>query len=720
MSSNNQTLNSHSEEGSLKAPSQFVHLHCHSEYSLLDGASRLKDLAARAAELRMPALALTDHGSMYGAVDFYKACKDVGVKPIIGCEVYVAPRSRHDKSPGLDAANHHLLLLAKDDEGYRNLIKLVSIGWLEGFYYKPRIDKELLAQHSKGLVVASACLAGEIPELLLQGNIDQAAEVASFYRDLFGKDFYLELHDHSLPEERKVLPGLIELSKRLSIPMIAANDSHYTRLEDAGAHDVLLCIQTGKTVNDPARLRFSTQEFYFKSAGEMADLFGEIPGALSNTLEIAEKCNFSMDMESIHLPQYDTPGGMPHEEYLSRLCLDGLAKRYNPVTPEVRQRLDYELSVIVQMGFPSYFLIVWDFIKYAREQGIAVGPGRGSAAGSIVAYSLGITDIDPLRYNLLFERMLNPERVDMPDIDTDFCYERRDEVIQYVTAKYGQDKVAQIITFGTMKARGAVRDVGRAMDIPYADVDRIAKMIPFGETLKTALEVSPDLKGYYDTNPAGRDLVDTAVALEGLSRHASTHAAGVVIASEPLSDYVPLQRLGESDVTTQYSMDALKKIGLLKMDFLGLRTLTVINNALDLITETSGESIDLSNLPLDDAAVYATISEGQCIGLFQMESAGMRNLCREIRPDCIDDIIALIALYRPGPLGSGTPLFAARKRGEQPVEYLHPMLEPILKETYGVIVYQEQVMQITNELAGFSLGQADLLRRAMAKKDLKV
>jgi DNA polymerase-3 subunit alpha len=704
----------------LRAPSQFVHLHCHSEYSLLDGASRLKDLAARAAELKMPALALTDHGSMYGAVDFYKACKDVGVKPIIGCEVYVAPRTRHDKSPGLDAANHHLLLLAKDDEGYRNLIKLVSVGWLEGFYYKPRIDKDLLSQHCKGLVAASACLAGEIPELLLQDNIDQAAEAAGFYHDLFSEDFYLELHDHNLAEERKVLPGLIELSRRLGIPMVAANDSHYTRLEDAGAHDILLCIQTGKTVNDPGRLRFGTQEFYFKSAGEMAALFGEIPGALSNTLEIAEKCNFNMDMKSIHLPQYNTPDGIPQKEYLRRLCLEGLEKRYNPVTSEVRQRLEYELSVISQMGFPSYFLIVWDFIKYAREQGIAVGPGRGSAGGSLVAYSLGITNIDPLRYNLLFERMLNPERVDMPDIDTDFCYERRDEVIQYVTEKYGQDRVAQIITFGTMKARAAVRDVGRAMDIPYADVDRIAKMIPFGETLKAALELSPELKDYYNTNPIGRDLIDAAIALEGLSRHASTHAAGVVIANEPLSDYAPLQRLGESDVTTQYSMDALKKIGLLKMDFLGLRTLTVINNALNLIAETSGKSVDLDNLPLDDAAVYATISEGQCIGLFQMESAGMRNLCREIRPDCIDDIIALIALYRPGPLGSGTPLFAARKRGEQAVEYLHPMLGPILKETYGVIVYQEQVMQIANELAGFSLGQADLLRRAMAKKNFQV
>ncbi|MDN5326473.1 MAG: polymerase subunit alpha [Moorella sp. (in: firmicutes)] len=701
----------------------FVHLHVHSEYSLLDGAGRIKDLVRAAGEMGMPALALTDHGVMYGAVEFYKAAREQGLKPIIGCEVYVAPRSRHDREPRRDDYQYHLVLLAADATGYRNLTALVSAAFLEGFYYKPRVDRELLSRHSQGLIALSACLAGEVPAHLLKNQEDAAYDAATWLREVFGpENFYLELQDHGLPEQRQLNRQLVDLATRLKIPLVATNDVHYVRQDQARAHDVLLCIQTGKTLDDPNRLRFPTAQFYLKSPAEMDNLFREVPSALANTLAIAERCQFDFTFGRLHLPAYQVPAGEDAASYLRRLSYEGLERRYPRDDGTARQRLEYELGVIEQMGYPGYFLIVWDMVNFARRRGIPVGPGRGSAAGSLVAYCLGITSIDPLRYNLLFERFLNPERVSMPDIDMDFCFERRDEVIQYVLEKYGRDHVAQIITFGTMAARAAVRDVGRVLGLPLNEVDRIAKMVPMelGITLERALATSPDLKESYEGKREVRELLDTARAIEGMPRHASTHAAGIVITREPLIHYLPLQKTGDA-VTTQYPMQAVEELGLLKMDLLGLRTLTVIGHAREAIRRNYGWELDLENLPLDDRPTYQLLTSGETSGIFQLESSGMRAILKELKPERFEDIIALVALYRPGPLGSGmVEDFIKRKHGVTPISYLHPALEPILKDTYGVILYQEQVMRIASELAGFTLGQADLLRRAMGKKKPEV
>lgn len=699
----------------------FVHLHNHTCYSLLDGACKIPELITRAREQGMKALAITDHGVMYGIIEFYKEAKKQGIKPIIGCEVYVAPRSYLDKAAGMDDGPSHLVLLAQDQEGYQNLIKLVSISWLEGFYYKPRVDKELLRKYSKGLIALSACLAGEIPTLLLQGKEEQARQTALEYEQIFGKDnFYLELQDHGLAEQRTAIAGLVRLSEATGIPMVATNDVHYLRRQDAPLQDIMLCIQTGKTVQERDRLRFETEEFYLKSEEEMRLLFGDYPAALTNTGEIAGRCQVDFTFGENHLPEYQVPPEYNEDTYLEDLCRKGLLKRYGDTVTEIHnRRLEFELQTIRKMGYSGYFLIVWDFINYAKEQGIFVGPGRGSAAGSLVSYSLGITDIDPLKYDLLFERFLNPERVSMPDIDIDFCYERRGEVIEYVVAKYGADRVAQIITFGTLAARAAIRDAGRAMGIPLVLVDKVAKLVPMeqGVTIKRAREVSPDLVKMARDDSSVNELLETAQALEGMPRHAGTHAAGVVISQKPLNHYLPLQRTADGLASTQFDKDTVEEIGLLKMDLLGLRTLTVINKAVGHITRSQGQSIDLSRIPLDDARTYNLLSEGDTIGVFQLESSGLRAILRDLKPQSFEDIIALVALYRPGPLGSGmVEDFIKRRHGEVEVSYLHPALEAVLKPTYGVIIYQEQVMRIASELAGFSLGEADLLRRAMGKK----
>lgn len=700
--------------------SDFIHLHVHTEYSLLDGASRINQLVETAAQLGMPALAITDHGVMYGVMDFYKEARKAGIKPVIGCEVYVAPRSRHDRQPQVDDRQHHLVLLAQNQEGYRNLVKLVSKGFLEGFYYKPRVDKELLAQHAGGLIALSACLAGEVPYFLLQGENEKAVKIAQEYQEIFGREnFFFELQDHGIQEQYRVNRELVALSARLSIPLVATNDVHYVNQDHAKVHDVLLCIQTGKTLQEEDRMRFPTDHFYLKTGDEMDKLFGEIPQALTNSLAIAERCNVEFKFGELHLPNYQLPQGHNAASYLRELCQKGLAERYPIITPEIKERIDYELRIIEEMGYPGYFLIVWDLVHFARQKGIPVGPGRGSAAGSLVAYALGITNIDPLKYDLLFERFLNPERVNMPDIDTDFCFERRGEVIEYLTSKYGEDHVSQIVTFGTMAAKAAVRDVGRVMGFPVAEVDKVAKLIPneLGITIDRALEVSPEFKDLYDSQPKVKELVDTARAIEGMPRHASTHAAGVVIAREELTDYLPVQRMGDGLVTTQFPMGTVEEIGLLKMDILGLRTLTVIGHAVQLIKQTKGVEIDIDQLPLDDAETYSMLSRGESIGVFQLESSGMRNILRNLKPEKFEDLVALVALYRPGPLGSGmVDDFIERKHGAKKIEYKHELLEPILRDTYGVILYQEQVMRIASDLAGFTLGQADLLRRAMGKK----
>ncbi len=705
----------------------FVHLHLHTQYSLLDGACRIEDLVALAEEYKLPALAITDHGNMFGAIEFYKAIQHKGIKPIIGCEVYVAPASRFDKTSsgaGAGEAAWHLILLAKDETGYRNLCRLVTAGHFEGFYYKPRVDKELLAKHHQGLIALSACLKGEIPGLLLKGDYAGARQVAVWYKELWGEDFYLEIQENGLDEQTRANRELIRLSQELNIPLVATNDCHYLKKQDAYAHEVLLCVQTGKTINDPQRMRFGTQEFYFKSPQEMKALFAERPDAIANTLRVAERCNLELKMGQFQLPHYKVPDGYDLDGYLEKLARDGLAFRYPEVKPPdkahpIMQRLEHELAVIKKMGYSGYFLIVWDFINYSRTQHIPVGPGRGSAAGSLVAYCLQITDIDPLQHGLLFERFLNPERVSMPDIDVDFCMDRRDEVIRYVTQKYGQDNVAQIITFGTMAARGVIRDVGRAMDIPYSEVDKIAKLVPtvLNITLDGALEQEPRLKQLADSDERVRQLLDVAQTLEGLTRHASTHAAGIVITPKPLLEYLPLYKGPKDEVMTQYTMGILEKIGLLKMDFLGLRTLTVIKNTLDFIREAQGQQVDLQKLPMDDPKTYELLGDGQAIGVFQFESTGMRDLLRRLKPETFADLVAIAALYRPGPLGSGmVDDFINRKHGKVPIVYDHPILEPILKETYGDIVYQEQVMQVASAMAGFTMGEADLLRRAMGKK----
>ncbi len=703
--------------------SDFVSLHLHTEYSLLDGAIRIKELVERAKEFRMPALAMTDHGNLFGAVEFYKQVKKAGIKPIIGCEIYVAPGSRLDRggSEGEGAA-FHLILLARDNTGYRNLVTLVTKAYLEGFYYKPRIDMDLLEQYSGGLIGLSACLKGEIPFCLQKGYLDRARERALQFKHILGpENFYLEIQENGLPEQRAVNSQLVELARELHIGLVATNDCHYLRKEDAKAHDILLCIQTARTLKDTNRMKLSTDEFYFKSPEEMKEAFREYPEAISNTIAIAERCNVEFKLGESLLPRYKVETGETPDEYLHKLAGDGLGAKFDggEIPQAYRDRLDYELSVIRKMGYASYFLIVWDFISYARSKGIPVGPGRGSAAGSLVAYTIGITEIDPIQYNLLFERFLNPERISMPDIDVDFCQDRRGEVITYVSEKYGKDHVAQIITFGTMAAKAAIRDVGRAMDMPYAEVDRIAKLVP--NTLKIkledALKAEPQMKELYDTNPEVKELLDVAMRLEGLNRHASTHAAGVVIAPVPLTDYTPLYRSPSDDsIVTQFDMSSVEGMGLLKFDFLGLKTLTVIQKTLDHLRQ-SGRDFAIKDMQLDDPETYELLSSGQTTGVFQLESAGMKDILVKMTPNRFEDLIALVALYRPGPIGSGMiDDFIKRKKGKVAVKYDLPQLKEILDETYGVILYQEQVMRIANKLGNFSLGQADLLRKAMGKK----
>lgn len=703
---------------------EFVHLHVHTEYSLLDGAARIKELVAAAADKGMKALAITDHGSMFGVVDFYKAARQAGIKPVLGCEVYVAPRTMADKEPGIDDANYHLVLLAENETGYRNLMRIVSDAYTQGFYYKPRTDKENLRKYSQGLIALSACLGGEIATAVVNRQFERAREIAREYEDIFGKgNFFLELQEHGLAEQRSVNMELVKVSLETGIPLVITNDLHYVKKEHAEIQDVLLCIGTGRTVDDVDRMEFGTREFYLKDSSEMALLFGEYPEAFANTVKIAERCNVTLDFNTSHLPEYAIPEGYTVDSYLREICLQGLEKRFPAASPDICQRLDYELRVIGEMGFSGYFLIVWDFIRFARENGVFVGPGRGSAAGSLVAYVLGITNIDPLKYDLLFERFLNPERVSMPDIDIDFCYERREEVIRYVINRYGEERVAQIITFGTMAARAAIRDVGRALNMPYAEVDRVAKLVPaeLGMTLEKALEGGSELRQLYDCDEGVRKLLDMAKAIEGMPRHASTHAAGVVIGREPLTEYLPLYKPSDGMVATQFPKDTVEEIGLLKMDLLGLRTLTVIGSALEIIRIVTGREVDIEHIPLDDRETYEMLGRGDAIGVFQLESSGMRAILKELRPEVFEDIIALVALYRPGPLGSGmVEDFIKRKHGQSPIHYLHPALEPILRETYGVILYQEQVMRIASDMAGFTMGEADLLRRAMGKKKPEV
>ena len=697
----------------------FVHLHVHTEYSLLDGASRVGELVAEVKRLGMTAVAITDHGQMYGAMHFYKAAKKAGIKPIIGCEAYLAPRSRKEAAEVDGVRYYHLILLAENETGYRNLVKLVSLGNIEGMFYKPRIDKELLRRYHEGIICLSACIAGEIPRALIRDNPDRADALVREYIDIFGKDnFFIELQKHGIPEEEKATRGLIRLAEKYGVGLVVTNDSHYTHKEDAPFHDVLLCIQTNKTLDDPGRMRFPNDEFYVKSPEEMAQLFPEYPEAMANTARIAERCNVEFTFGEHILPRFPLPEGQTDEAYLRELCEAKVTDRYDPVTEEVRGRLDYELGVIHQMGFDSYFLIVWDFIRFAREQGIAVGPGRGSAAGSIVAYVLGITDIDPLKYALLFERFLNPERVTMPDIDVDFCYIRRKEVIEYVKRRYGDDHVAQIVTFGTMAARGAVRDVGRVLGMTFAETNRVVNLIPteLGITLNKALAGSEDFKRLYEADSGVRRLVDFARDIEGLPRQSSTHAAGVVIAREPLTRYMPVQ-MSEGTLVTAYDKDLVEELGLLKMDFLGLRTLTVIADTIENIRESRGETLDTHDIPNVDEKTARMLTAGQTGAVFQMESAGMTQLVKDLAPKCFEDLIPTVALYRPGPLGSGMVKdFIDGLHGKKKVTYLHPLLEPILKETFGVVLYQEQVMQIVQALAGFSLGEADILRRAMGHK----
>ncbi len=700
---------------------QFVHLHNHSHYSLLDGAARVEDLIEAAVNCGMPALALTDHGNMFGAIEFYKMARAQGIKPIIGVEAYMAPGSRKERKSdkGISDTSYHLVLLAKNKTGYQNLMRLVSIGYLEGFYYRPRIDREVLRAYHDGLLALSACLKGEVAFNLLRDDYAAAKRIALEYREIFKDDYYLEIHNHGIREEQKVREAVVHLGKELSIPLVATNDIHYLKREHYLPHDVLICLQTGKDRDDPKRLRYATDQIYFKTPDEMAAAFPDLPDALSTTLEIADKCQLDLDGKVTHLPKFQTPQGenaQTREEYLEKLAFAGAKKRYPEITPEIEDRLRHELGIINQMGYAGYFLIVMDFIQYAVKQGIPVGPGRGSAAGSLVSYCLGITNIDPLKYNLIFERFLNPERVTMPDIDIDFCYERRGEIIDYVKKKYGENNVTQIITFGTMAARAVIRDVGRVLKISYGDVDRIAKMIPSlpNMNLSRALETVPELSKLAGQDEIHKQLVDYSKVLEGLARHASIHAAGVVITPDDLTNYTPLYKSNEDEITTQYDMIALEDIGVLKMDFLGLRTLTVMDKTVKSLAER-GIGLDINNIPLDDQSTYEIFCKGETVGIFQFESSGMRDYLKKLKPGSLEDLIAMNALYRPGPM-EWIDDFIKRKHGINKIEYLHPALEPILKETYGIIVYQEQVMRIASELAGFSMGKADLLRRAMGKK----
>ena len=697
--------------------SKFVHLHVHSEYSLLDGACRIKDMIKRAKELGQPAIAITDHGCMYGVMDFYKTAKSEGIKPIIGCEVYVAKRSRFDKVREYDSEIYHLVLLCKNNVGYQNLIKIVSQSFIEGFYNKPRIDEDLLRQHSEGLIALSACLAGAIPRALNRNDYEAAKEIALNYQKIFGKDnFYLELQNHGIAEEIRILPMLSRLSKETGIPMVATNDCHYITQEDSRMHEVLLCIQTNHTVEDDDKMDFGTDQVYIKSEKEMRALFDNFEGAIENTAKIAEMCNVEFEFGKTKLPHFDVPNNQDHYEYFKEQCYNGLYKNYgkNPAKTLV-DRLEYELSTIKKMGYVDYYLRVHDFVRYAKSVDIAVGPGRGSGAGSLAAYCIGITGIDPIKYNLLFERFLNPERVSMPDFDIDFCYVRRQEVIDYVIRKYGADHVAQIITFGTMAARGAIRDVGRALAIPYAEVDSVAKLIPMelGMTIEKAMSNSVDLKKKYEENPKLKELIDMAKKLEGMPRHASTHAAGVVITEKPVSEYVPLAKNDEA-IVTQFTMTTLEELGLLKMDFLGLRTLTVIKDTEKMINKVEPD-FKIENIDLYDNEVFTMMSKGLTQGVFQYESVGMKNVLMQLKPDSIEDLIAVISLYRPGPMSS-IPQYIENRHHPEKIKYKHPLLSDILDVTYGCIVYQEQVMQIFRKLAGFSLGRADIVRRAMSKK----
>ena len=700
----------------------FAHLHVHTEYSLLDGSNKIKEYVARVKELGMNSAAITDHGVMYGVIDFYREARKQGINPILGCEVYVAPNSRFDREvTGGDDRYYHLVLLAENNEGYENLTKIVSKGFVEGYYYKPRVDKELLRTYHKGIIALSACLAGEVPRYLTKGMYEEAKDRALEYQEIFGKgNYFLELQDHGIPDQQLVNQQLMKLSQETGIELVATNDVHYTYADDAKAHDILLCIQTGKKLADENRMRYEGGQYYVKSEEEMAALFPYARQALENTQKIADRCSVEIEFGVTKLPKYDVPEGYTSWEYLQKLCYEGLDQRYRTPSQELKDRLAYELDTIRHMGYVDYFLIVWDFIKYAKDHGIAVGPGRGSAAGSIVSYCLGITTIDPIHYQLLFERFLNPERVSMPDIDVDFCYERRQEVIDYVTRKYGKDCVAQIVTFGTLAARGVIRDVGRVMDLPYAYVDSIAKMIPqeLGITIDKALQMNPELRKLYESDETVTHLIDMAKRLEGLPRHCSMHAAGVVICQKPVEEYVPLSRAADGTITTQFIMTTLEELGLLKMDFLGLRTLTVIQNAVQLARKKQPD-LQIDKIDYNDKAVLDYIGTGKTEGIFQLESGGMKNFMKELQPHSLEDVIAGISLYRPGPMDF-IPQYIRGKNDRSSITYDCPQLEPILAPTYGCIVYQEQVMQIVRDLAGYTLGRSDLLRRAMSKKKAAV
>ena len=705
-----------------KQSMSFTHLHVHTEYSLLDGSNKIKEYVSRVKELGMNSAAITDHGVMYGVIDFYKAARAAGIKPVLGCEVYVAPGSRFDRelSHG-DDRYYHLVLLAENNQGYQNLMKIVSKGFVEGYYYKPRVDMEVLETYHEGIIALSACLAGEVQRYLVRGLYEEAKETAYKYEKCFGKgNFFLELQDHGIPEQKTVNAGLMRMSEETGIELVATNDVHYTYAEDAEPHDILLCLQTGKKLSDENRMRYEGGQYFVKSEEEMRELFPYAAQAIDNTQKIADRCNVEIEFGVTKLPHFDVPEGYDSWTYLNKLCHEGLVRRYPDKHEELLPKLDYELSVIQKMGYVDYFLIVWDFIKYAKDNGIIVGPGRGSAAGSMVSYCLSITTIDPLKYDLIFERFLNPERVSMPDIDIDFCYERRQEVIDYVIRKYGEANVAQIITFGTMAARAAIKDVGRALAMPYAEVDRISKMIPaeLGITIEKALKMNPDLKHAYEEEEDTKRLIDTSLRLEGLPRHSSTHAAGVVICREPVMEYVPLSA-NDGQINTQYTMTILEELGLLKMDFLGLRTLTVIQSAVQEIERIHGIRLNMEELPENDSMVYDMICQGKTEGVFQLESGGMKQFMRELQPRCLEDMIAGIALYRPGPMDF-IPKYIKGKNAGGRVQYTHPKLEPILENTYGCIVYQEQVMQIVRDLAGYSLGRSDLVRRAMRKKKASV
>ena len=711
---------------------KFIHLHNHTEYSLLDGACRIADLLAKAKEYGQTAVAVTDHGNMYAAVEFYLAAKELGLKPIIGCELYVAPRTRFDKETKEDRSPFHLTALCKNEVGYKNLIKMVSIASIEGFYSRPRVDKDLLKQRHEGLVLMSGCAGGEIAKQIMAGKYEEAKKTALWYKELAGDDFYIEVMELDLPDLKALKPELVRLAKETGIKLVATNDVHCVNKEDVYYQDILLCIQTNAFHADTNRFRMETKEFYYKSPADMIELFRDLPEAIASTVEIADKCNLEMEIGKLHLPDFAVPAGETPDTFMEKLVWEGIKKNYGPaytsaegkvlLPPEIIDRVKYELYVIEKMGYAAYFLIVQDFINWAKANGIEVGPGRGSAAGSIVSYALSITNIDPLKYGLIFERFLNDERISMPDIDVDFCFERRGEVIEYVSKKYGSDHVAQIVTFGTMAARGAIRDVGRVLQVPLPEVDKIAKLVPFGPDvdLKGALESVKDLRALYDGDAKIKQLIDTAMKIEGMARHASVHAAGVVISQKPVSEYAPLSKLDENVIVTQYTMTDLEKIGLLKMDFLGLRNLTMIAHVRDMLKYTQGVVIDLNTIPLDDEKTYKRLAEGDTMGIFQLESQGMRTLIKSLNPTTFEEIIALLALYRPGPLESGmVDDFVKRKHGKIPIHYELPQLQPILRETYGTILYQEQVMEIASKIGGFTMGQADILRSAMGKKKVK-